>query len=125
MATALPLSSSGFYADADFAGDRPEYKSTSGIYLAFVGPNALFPFAAKAQKQAAVAHSTVDAEIVSANIAVRTIGLPALDVWETALRRSVQLTLIEDNESTAAIIRSGRKPTMRHLSRTQGVNVSG
>ena len=112
------------YADADFAGDRPEYKSTSGIYLALVGPNTFFPLAAKAQKQTAVAHSTVEAEIVSANLAVRTIGLPALDLWETALRRSVQLTLIEDNESTAAIIRSGRSPTMRHLSRTQGVNVS-
>ena len=112
------------YADADFAGDRPEYKSTSGIYLALVGPNTFFPLAAKAQKQTAVAHSTVEAEIVSANLAVRTIGLPALDLWETALRRSVQLTLIEDNESTAAIIRSGRNPTMRHLSRTQGVNVS-
>ena len=94
------------YADADFASDRPEDKSTSGIFLALVGPNTLFPLAAKAQKQTAVAHSTVEAEIVSANLAVMTIGLPALDLWETALRRSVLLTLIEDNESTAAIIRS-------------------
>ena len=71
-----------------------------------------------------MAHSTVEAEIVSANLAVRTIGLPALDLWETALRRSVMLTLIEDNESTAAIILPGKSPTMRHLSRTHGVNVS-
>ena len=42
----------------------------------------------------------------------------------TVLKRSVLLTLIEDNESTAAIIRTGKNPTMRHLSRTQGVNVS-
>ena len=89
-----------------------------------VGPNTFFPLAAKAQKQTAVAHSTVEAEIVSANFAVRTIGLPALDLWETVLERSVALTLIEDNESTAAIIRTGRNPTMRHLSRTHGVNVS-
>ncbi len=112
------------YADADFAGDRPEFKSTSGVFLAMVGPNTFFPLAAKAQKQTAVAHSTVEAEIVSAGFAVRTVGLPALDLWETVLRRSVALTLIEDNESTAAIIRSGRNPTMRHLVRTQGVNVS-
>ena len=112
------------YADADFAGDRPEFKSTSGVFLAMVGPNTFFPLAAKAQKQTAVAHSTVEAEIVSAGFAVRTVGLPALDLWETVLRRSVALTLIEDNESTAAIIRSGRNPTMRHLARTQGVNVS-
>jgi len=112
------------YADADFAGDRPEFKSTSGVFLAMVGPNTFFPLAAKAQKQTAVAHSTVEAEIVSANFAVRTIGLPALDLWETVFERSVALTLIEDNESTAAIIRTGRNPTMRHLSRTHGVNVS-
>ena len=71
-------------------------KSTSGIFLAMVGPNTFFPLAAKAQKQTAVAHSTVEAEIVSANFAVRTIGLPALDLWETVFERSVALTLIED-----------------------------
>ena len=69
-------------------------------------------------------NSTVEAEIVSAGFAVRTVGLPSLDLWEVVLRRSVALTLIEDNESTAAIIRSGRNPTMRHLARTQGVTVS-
>ena len=74
--------------------------------------------------QTAVAHSTVEAEIVSANLAVKTIGLPALDLWETALRRSVQLTLIEDNESTAAMIPFGRNPAIRHVSCTQGGNVS-
>ena len=112
------------YADADFAGDRPEFKSTSGAFMALVGPNSFFPLAAKATKQTSVAHSTVEAETVAANSAVRTIGLPALDLWEVALKRSVQLTLIEDNESTAAIIRSGRNPTMRHLGRTHGVHVN-
>ena len=47
-----------------------------------------------------------------------------MDLWETVLGRSVPLTLIEDNESTAAIIRTGRNPTMRHLLRTQGVSVA-
>ena len=47
-----------------------------------------------------------------------------MDLWETVLRRSVPLTLIEDNESTAASIRTGRNPTMRHLLRTQGVSVA-
>ena len=71
-----------------------------------------------------MAHSTVEAEIVSADTAVRAVGLPALNLWEPVLGRAVSLTLIEDNESTAAIIRSGRNPTMIHMSRTQGVNVS-
>ena len=80
------------YADADFAGDRPEFKSTSGCFLALTGPNTFFPLAAKATKQTSVAHSTVEAETVAANSAVRTIGLPALDLWEPVLQRTVQLT---------------------------------
>ena len=44
-------------------------------------------------------------------------------MWEQVAKRKVPLTLIEDNESTVAIINSGRNPTMRHISRTQGVNI--
>ena len=29
----------------------------------------------------------------------------------------------EDNESTICIIRTGKNPTMRHISRTHGVNI--
>ena len=39
------------------------------------------------------------------------------------LEMSGSSTFRQHNESTAAIIRSGRNPTMRHMSRTQGVNV--
>ena len=34
------------------------------------------------------------------------------------------LNLIEDNESTYQIIKTGKNPTMRHLTRTHGVHVS-
>ena len=112
------------YADADFAGDRPGYKNTSGCFLTLSGPNTCFPLGAKCQRQTAVAHSTPEAEIVSANHAVRTVGLPSLDLWEGVLHRSVVLLLLEDNESTFQIIKTGRNPTMRHITRTHGVNVS-
>ena len=75
------------YADADFAGDRPGFKSTSGCFLTLSGPNTCFPLGAKCQRQTAVAHSTPEAEIVSANHAVRTVGLPSLDLWEGVLHR--------------------------------------
>ena len=74
-------------------------------------------------KQTAIAHLTPKAEITSASEAIRRIGLPALDLWEQVAKRKVALTLIEDNESTVAIIKSGRNPTMRHISNTQGVNI--
>ena len=111
------------YADADVAGDGPEHTSTSGAFLCLIGDNTFYPLSAKVTKQTAIAHSTPEAEITSANEAIRRIGLPALDLWEQVAKRKVALTLIEDNESTVAIIKSGRNPTMRHISRTQGVNI--
>ena len=112
------------YADADFAGDRPEFKSTSGVFLALVGDNTCFPLCAKSAKQTCVAHSTVEAEMVAANTAVRTVGIPSLDMWESVLKRHVVLNLIEDNESAYQIIKTGKNPTMRHLTRANGVHVS-
>ena len=112
------------FADADFAGERPGFKSTSGAFLVISGPNTNFPISAKCAKQTAVAHSTVEAEIVSADAAMRLTGLPVLDLFETSLNRAIALDLMEDNQSTIQIIKTGRNPTMRHMSRTHGVNVS-
>ena len=44
------------YADADFAGDRPSYKSTSGMALFIEGSDSLFPIAAKSIKQTCRSH---------------------------------------------------------------------
>ena len=74
------------YADADFAGDRPGYKSTSGIFLCLAGECTCFPLSAKAARQSAVSHSTVEAEVVAANTAVRSIGIPQLELWEKLVK---------------------------------------
>ena len=100
------------FADVDFAGDRPGYKSTSGAFLVISGPSTNFPISATCTKQTAVAHSTPEAENVSANAALRLCGLPTLDLFETALGRLVHLELMEDNQSTIKIIKTGRNPTM-------------
>ena len=55
------------YADADFAGDSADPTPVS-------------------RWETAVAHSTPEAEIISANTAVRTIGIPALAMWESIPR---------------------------------------
>ena len=65
------------YADADFAGDKDSFRSTSGAFFALVGPHSFVPLAAKTKKQSCVSHSTPEAEIVSINLAVRSIGSPA------------------------------------------------
>ena len=77
----------GLFSDADFAGDRATLRSTSGVSLALYGPHSFYPLNSQSKKQTAISHSTVEAEIVAANHAVRTSGLPALPLWEKLLKR--------------------------------------
>ncbi len=110
------------YSDADFAGDKESSKSTSGIFIALTGPNSFYPLNAISKKQTCVSHSTPEAEIVAANAAVRTEGLPALGLWQLVLGRKIDLILLEDNTATMQVLKSGKNPTMRHLNRTHRVN---
>ena len=55
----------------------------------------------------------VVAEIISAELALRTEGIPALDLWEVLLGREVELTLLEDNQATIKIIENGKFQAMR------------
>ena len=75
------------YADADFAGGKTNHRSTSGAFMALVGPRALMPFAAKTQTQSCVSHPNQEAELVSVNLALRNLGMPALYVWGLLLGR--------------------------------------
>ena len=70
------------YSDADFAGDMIQAKSTSGLYMAIVGPNTFAPVAASCKKQTCVCHSSTESEIVAAEQGIRTEGLQALAFWE-------------------------------------------
>jgi len=45
-------------------------------------------------------------------------------IWECAFGRKPTLVLREDNETCIVVARTGRNPTMRHLSRTHGVHVN-
>ena len=114
----------GLYTDADFAGDRRDSKSTSGVYIVIRGPHYFFPLGAVSKKQTVCAHSTPEAEIVAAYTSVRTEGVPALDLWETILGRCPDLYLFEDNQATCRIISTGKFPTLRHVKRMHGVSVS-
>ena len=60
------------FVDADFASDLETRKSTSGLFLALVGPRSFFPLTAISKKQTAVSPDT----------ALRTLGLPAMDLRE-------------------------------------------
>ena len=112
------------YSDADFAGDKSTSKSTTGIFLALTGPNTFFPLNGVSKKQTCVSHSIPEAEVVAANAAVRFEGLLALQLWDTILGRPVQATLLEDSQATMQILKSGKNPALRHVSRTHRVHLA-
>jgi len=112
------------FSDADFAVDAATSRSTSGVFLTLVGPHTSFPVSGQSKKLACVSHSTPEAEIVAADLAVRTEGLPALQLWERVLDRKVCVDFREDNAAAIQIIKSGRYPTIRHLGRTHRVELA-
>ena len=73
------------FCDSDFAGDRRTSKSTSGLYLALVGPHTFAPIGAISKAQSAVSHSSTQSEIVALEYALRVEGLPAMDFWDAVL----------------------------------------
>ena len=112
------------FSDADFAGDKKDFKSTSGVFLALVGPQSFFPLGWGSRKQTCASHSSVEAEIVAADEALRLEGIPALDLWGKILGRNPTVTLYEDNQATSRIIQTGKYPKLRHVQRLHGVNIS-
>ena len=70
------------YADADFAGCTDTQRSTSGCHLQMRGKHTCFPLAGISKRQSCVSHSTPEAELVAASFALRTVGLPAVLLWD-------------------------------------------
>ena len=111
------------YSDADFAGDATS-KSTSGVFMEMRGPDTRFMISAISKTQSCVSHSTPEAEIVAADFALRSVGIPALILWDRVVGKESKVIFMEDNEATIRICQSGKNPTMRHLGRTHRVSTS-
>ena len=82
------------------------------------------PLSGHSRKQGAVSHSTPEAEIVAADDALRTEGLPALTLWESLFKRKMKIELLEDNDAARTIMTTGKYPTLRHVSRTHEVDIN-
>jgi hypothetical protein len=111
------------FCDADHAGCKTDMKSTSGVLLILVGDHSFYPLGFISKKQGAQSHSTVEAEIVAVDAGLRMSGIPALDLWETILPHSPTLTIAEDNQATAQLLKTGKFPTLRHVKRVQGISI--
>ena len=107
----------------------------------------LYPLGAISKKQTAVSHSTPEAELVSANLAMRTEGLPAICLWSVlaGLRppgpnvgnndpttvgnngkrpKDIELRFDEDNQAAYTVVKKGYSTTMRDLSRLHSVSLA-
>ena len=120
LTAALTLSA---FADADFAGDMDTSKSTSGGCMLISGPHTSFMLSAVSKKQTVVSHSTPEAELVAAEHVLRTVLIPALDLWQLVLGRCPKAIFYEDNQACIQVCNSGSNPTVRHLGRTHRVAV--
>ncbi|CAE7211779.1 unnamed protein product [Symbiodinium sp. CCMP2592] len=86
--------------------------------------NSFMPLNALSKKQTSGSKSTPEAEIVSLDHAVYKLGLPALSMWEYMLGHRFRLRVMDDNEAAIRVIITGHNPNMRHMSRTQRIDIS-
>ena len=115
----------GLWTDSDLASCIFSKRSTSGVMIAVSGPNTFAPIGASAQKATgATAESTPAAELVALAKGMRTEGIPVSVLFSKLLKRKVELTAHEDNETAITAIKKGYSPLMRHLSRTYGISIA-
>ena len=81
--------------------------------------NSFFPLSAISKKQSCVPHSTPEAEIVAADLAIRTEGLPALQLWDMVLERPMKLVFQENNQATIQILKIQRTQHYESYSQSQ------
>ena len=68
------------FGDADFAGCARTQRSTSGVCTMMCGPSTRYMLSALSKRQTAVSHSTPEAEIIAAALALRTEALPQMTI---------------------------------------------
>ena len=113
------------YCDADLAGDPLTCKSHTGILvvLDFQG-EATFPVSWCSKRQTAVARSTTEAELASANEAVFQECLPIKTILEEILKTTIETVVHEDNTATIQVIAAGYSPKLRSMNRTHRISVA-
>ena len=88
-----------------------------------MGSDFFAPLSGKTAKQSCVLHSALEAELVSADTALRCVGLPFMDLFNIVLQRPIELVFEEDNQTAILTIRKGQSQQMRHMNRTHRVSL--
>ena len=68
------------FCDADFAGDKVDSKSVTGVLAAIVGPYTFMPIATRSKKQGSVSKLTCEAELAAMCTGLADERIPMLDI---------------------------------------------
>ena len=112
------------FPDADLAGAADTTKSISGGFLHLHAEGTFVPLDWYSKKQSATAHSTTEAELISASKMLREMLIPQMELWSILLQRPVKGSIREDNEATIKVIKSGFSPQLRHLAKHHRIALS-
>ena len=111
------------YTDADHCSGIDHTKSTSGMMMAVEGPNTWFPLTWASRRQTATARSTTEAEMISLGAGLFSEALPTQEFLEHIFDRPVVLECLRDNSAVIAIVAAGYSPKLRHMSKTQRIEL--
>ena len=75
------------------------------------------------KRQGSVTRSTPEAEIEAMDMTIRILTLPVLCLVEEIFP-GITLNICGDNTSMLCVLKTGRNPSMRHLSRTHRISVA-
>jgi len=62
--------------------------------------------------------------MVSMDVAIRMLGLPALSLYDAILQRSAKLVVHEDNQAMIRIVETGKNIALRYLARTHRISIA-
>jgi hypothetical protein len=111
------------YSDSDFAGCSQTQRSTTGAIVFLTRSGAKIPLAYLSKRQTCVSHSTPEAEIVAMDSTIRLLALPLVQIADEVFGIT-KIQIMGDNKGMLCVMKSGRSPTMRHLSRSHRVSVA-
>ena len=111
------------YTDADHCSGIDHTKLTSGMTLAVEGPSTWFPLTWASRRQTATARSTTEAEMISLGAGLFSEGIPTQEFLEQIFDRPVVLECLQDNSAVIAMVASGYSPKLRHMSKTQRIEL--
>lgn len=113
------------FTDSDFSGEIETSRSTSRVFVeAFCEESGRFwPISWASKKQGCTASSTCEAETVALSTGVRGEGIAIQRMMSAFLARSVHLVAEVENTQAIAAVARGHSKKLRHLARSQRVNI--